>query len=318
MSLPSPKLSIVLPCLNEGPHLWQTLETIYGHLDFLEGDFELWVIDDGSSDNTWEVIERASKETTHLHGIRLSRRFGKELALTAGLERARGKAILLMDADLQHPPSLIPEMVRHWEKDGYDIVEAVKRERNDEPVQIRIGAHVFGRVAQKLCGFDLLGASDFKLMDRRVLDAWSGMSERNVFFRGMSAWLGFRRMSLPFEVQPRVGGRTNWSSLQLIRLGITSILSYSSIPIHLVTVMGGVFFGFASLFGVITLAAWFSGKAVEGFTTVILLQLLIASMIMLALGVLGTYISLIYEEVKGRPRFIISKTVGHSSDRAVK
>lgn len=304
-----PKVSIVLPCLNEGSHLETTLETIADQLKFLHGNFEFVIVDDGSTDNTWEVVSQVASETNQVRGLKLSRRFGKELAITAGLEHAQGQAVILMDADLQHPPSVLPEMVRLWELEGYEIVEAVKEERGGESIVTRAGAHFFGVLYQRMCKIDLSGASDFKLMDRKVVDAWAAMPERNVFFRGMNAWLGFRRKRLPFSVAPRAGGKTNWSRLELTGLALTGITAFSSIPIHLVTWMGVLFMFFAFLQGLFTLVAWLAGEAVEGFTTVIILQLLIASMIMISLGIIGTYISRIYDEVKGRPRFILSDTI---------
>lgn len=309
----APKLSVVLPCLNEGCHLEQTLRTIVEQLSFLGGDFELLIIDDGSSDRTWEVIGRFDATPGRIRGFKLSRRFGKELALTAGLEHASGRAIVVMDADLQHPPTMLAEMVRLWESEGYEIVEAVKDHRGSEVWTSKWGARTFGMLHRWICNIDLQDASDFKLMDRKVLDAWASMPERNVFFRGMNAWLGFRRIKLPFKVAERAGGQTHWSQTELIKLAFTGITAYSSLPLHLVTWMGLLFFGFAVSLGIFTVIAWLSGRAVEGFTTVILLQLVIASMMMFSLGILGTYVSRIYEEVKGRPRYILSETSDRSS-----
>ncbi len=308
MNLTAPKLSIILPCLNEGSHLEQTLHTIVEQLSFLNGDFELLVIDDGSTDHTWQVIDEFDPAPGRIRGFKLSRRFGKELAMTAGLEHAHGQAIVVMDADLQHPPEMLAEMIRYWEAEGYEIVEAVKEHRGTETWTSKLGASVFGVLHRWMCHIDLQDASDFKLMDRKVLDAWASMPERNVFFRGMNAWLGFRRIKLPFVVPDRVGGQAHWSQLELIKLALTGITAYSSLPLQLVTWMGVLFFVFAVALGMFTMNAWFSGQAVEGFTTVILLQLVIASMMMFSLGILGTYVSRIYEEVKGRPRYILSET----------
>lgn len=306
----APTLSVVLPCLNEGSHLGPSLTKLAQVLDGLELRYELVVVDDGSSDDTWAVLERASAEHPNLRALRLSRRFGKELALAAGLERARGQAVLVMDADLQHPPALIPAMVRAWREEGYDVVEAHKVRRGHEPLVARLGARVFYPLFRRLSGFDLEGASDFKLIDRRVLDAWAGMGERNVFFRGMSAWLGFRRKQLPFEVAPRAGGSSGWSPWRLLRLAVTGITAFSSAPIHLITAMGLVFLVFSVLLGLHTLYNWRFGGAATGFTTVIVLVLLVGSLILIALGVIGLYIARIYDEVKGRPRYVIQQELG--------
>jgi glycosyltransferase involved in cell wall biosynthesis len=242
--------------------------------------------------------------------VRLSRRFGKELALTAGLERARGEGVLVMDADLQHPPALIPEMVRAWREERYDVVEAVKTRRGAEPVLARLGARLFYPLFRRLTGFDLEGASDFKLLDRRVLEAWSGMGERNVFFRGMSAWLGFRRKTVPFEVAPRAGGRSGWTPWRLLRLGVNGVTAFSTAPIHVITLVGLVFLAFAFGLGVQTLYNKLSGAAETGFTTVIVLVLMVGSLILISLGVIGLYVARIYEEVKGRPRYVVREELG--------
>jgi polyisoprenyl-phosphate glycosyltransferase len=316
MSPHPPKLSLVLPCLNEGFHLDHTLKKICDQLSFLDGDFELLVIDDGSTDDTWRVIENYSQNCVQLRGLRLSRRFGKELAITAGLEHACGQAVVVMDADLQHPPSLIPDMVKYWEEDGFDVVEAVKVKRGEETMTSRLGALLFSAVHRNVSSLDLQGATDFKLMDRKVLNAWASMPERNVFFRGMSAWLGFRRMTISFEVAAGTRGKSNWSGGELLRLAFTGITAFSTVPIQIVTWIGALFLVFAIVLGAITLAAWINGNAVEGFTTVIILQLAIASMMMISLGILGTYIARIYEEVKQRPRYVLTQVIGPNKTNA--
>lgn len=300
-----PTLSVVLPCLNEGQHLASSLETLARVLDSLVLPYELVVIDDGSTDDTWEVLLRCAEQRPTLRAFRLSRRFGKELALAAGLEHARGAGVLVMDADLQHPPALIPAMVRAWREERFDVVEAIKVRRGEEPALARLGARLFYPLFRRLSGFDLEGASDFKLIDRRVLEAWSAMGERNVFFRGMSAWLGFRRKALEFEVAPRAGGRSGWSPWHLVRLAVNGITAFSSAPIHVITAMGLVFLLFALGLGVQTLYGKLVGQSATGFTTVIVLVLMVGSLILIALGVIGLYVARIYDEVKGRPRYVI-------------
>lgn len=300
-----PSLSIVVPCLNEGSHLASSLATLTGVLARLDLEYELLLIDDGSSDDTWDVLKQAATTQPNLRALRLSRRFGKEQALAAGLEHARGAAVIVMDADLQHPPGLIPEMVRAWREEHYDVVEAVKTKRGVEPLLARLGARLFYPLFRRLSGFDLEGASDFKLIDRRVLDAWARMGEHNLFFRGMSAWLGFRRKALPFEVAPRAGGRSGWSPWRLLRLGLTGVTAFSSAPIHVITAMGCLFLVFAVLLGLHTLYNKIHGTAETGFTTVIVLVLMVGSLILIGLGVIGLYVARIYEEVKGRPRYVV-------------
>ena len=307
MEVPRPRLSVVIPCLNEGTHLARSLEVLTKTLEGTGLTFEVVVVDDGSSDDTWQVLQESAAGHPGLRAFRLSRRFGKEQALCAGLERARGDAVIVMDADLQHPPGLIPDMVRAWQSEGFDVVEAVKSDRGREPFLSRVGARAFYALFRKLSGFDLHQASDFKLLDRRVLASWAEMPERNLFFRGMSAWLGFRRKEIPFDVAPRAGGRSGWSPLRLFRLAVTGITAFSSVPVHVITGLGFLFMVFALILGVQTLYNKLYGEAETGFTTVIVLVLVTGSAIMIGLCVIGLYVSRIYDEVKGRPRYIVAE-----------
>ena len=301
-------LSIVIPLFREGQHLAETLRESIRSLDSLGMDYEVILIDDGSPDDTWAVISDLSRRFASVKGVRLSRNFGKEAALAAGLEDARGDAIVVMDGDLQHPPTLIAAMVQCW-KDGAEVVEAVKQHRGTESYYSKVRAQIFYTIFTRLAGYDLRGASDFKLMDRCVLDAWRSMGERNLFFRGMNAWLGFRRVQLPFDVPARTVGASGWSLLQLVRLAVTAVTSFSSAPLHLITLTGMGFAVFALVLGIQTLYLKLAGRAVDGFTTVILLLLVIGGVLMLGLGIIGAYIARIYEEVKGRPRYVIAERV---------
>ncbi len=301
-------LSVIIPLYREGSHLADTLKEIILVLDTLDAGYEVVLVDDGSPDDTWQAIKTQSEHYPSVKGIRLSRNFGKESALAAGLEHASGNAVLVMDGDLQHPPALIPLMVKAWQE-GADVVEAIKQHRGRESSYSKARAQIFYRIFTRLTGYDLHGASDFKLMDCRVLEAWRRMGERNLFFRGMNAWLGFKRIQIPFDVPERVDGESGWSILQLARLATTAVTAFSSAPLHLITLAGVSFVIFAFTLGIQTLYLKASGQAVDGFTTVILLLLVIGGVMMLGLGIIGTYIARIYEEVKGRPRYIISEQV---------
>lgn len=301
----APLLSVVIPLYREGAHLAGTLQTI---VDVLEGcglRHELILVDDGSPDDTWAAIGRLRERLPGVRALRLSRNFGKEAALAAGLDLAAGELVLLMDGDGQHPPSLIPAMLQAW-RAGAEVVEAVKADRGDGPWQ-RLQARAFYRLFALLTGQDLRNASDFKLMDRRVLEAWRSLGERNLFFRGMHAWLGFRRVQLPFDVPARIGGRSGWSLAALLKLAGTAVTAFSSVPLQMISLAGGLFGVFALVLGIQTLYAKMSGHAVEGFTTVILLLLVIGSALMLGLGIIGSYLARIYDEVKGRPRYIVAE-----------
>ena len=306
-------ISVVIPLYKEAANLRPLLSGVTTALAKTGAPFELIVIDDGSPDETWQILSEEAKAFPTLHGLRLSRNFGKELALCAGLERARGDAVIVMDGDGQHPPELLPEMVRLWQTSGVDIVEAVKSKRGPESFTQRFGALLFYVVFSKLAGVNLKGTSDFKLMSRRALNAWLQMEERNVFFRGMTAWLGFARVQIPFEVPVRAAGKTGWSLPTRFKLALTGLSAFSWLPLQFVTLAGLVFFVFSVLFGIYTLALQLSGRSVSGFATVILLLLIIGSLLMLSLGIIGEYLARIYEEVKRRPRYVIASSIGPSN-----
>ena len=303
------EISVVIPVFCEAGHLRTNLGHIKKHLDSLGRTYELIVVDDGSTDGTWSEVEALSQKIAGVRAVRLSRNFGKESAISAGLERARGRAVIVMDSDLQHPPELIPEMVRLWEDSGAQVVDAVKTRGRREGLLRQLGGRVFDVLMCKLSAFDLSGASDYKLLDRKVVEAWRGMEERQLFYRGMTEWLGFRHVRLPFEVGSRKGGRTAWSFVALVRLALTALTSFTSFPLHIVTLGGLAFLLAATALGAWTLYRWIGNNAIGGFTTVILLQLVIGSAVMLSLGVIGEYVSQVYKEVKKRPRYVVADTI---------
>lgn len=302
-------VSVVVPIFREAAVLPAFLSGVRTALAQCQIPFELVLVDDGSSDDTWRIITEEATAFPSVRGLRLSRNFGKEAALCAGLEHARGSAVILMDGDGQHPPSLLPEMVRIWQASRADIIEAVKRSRGRESLFGKSGALVFYFLLHKLSGFDFKGASDFKLLSRKAVDAWLKMGERNVFFRGMTAWMGFTTVQIPFEVVPRSVGQSTWSYLKRLKLALTGITSFSSIPLQLVTFAGALFLVFSAFLGAETLYLKLTGRAVSGFATVILLQLIIGSLLMISLGIIGEYLARIYEEVKGRPRYIVKEAI---------
>jgi glycosyltransferase involved in cell wall biosynthesis len=299
-------ISIVIPVFNEADQIAANLGAIRSHARQTTLPTEFVVVDDGSSDETWAELETLRREIPELSALRLSRNFGKEAAICAGLAHARGRACIVIDSDLQHPPALIPEMVNLWKRQKVHIVEAVKKTRGGESLLNKIGARIFYRSLSYLSGYDLDGACDFKLLDRRVLEAWQEMHERTTFFRGMIAWLGYSRRQLFFEVRERNATRSRWSLWSLIRLGLVAITAFSSLPLQAVTILGGLVLLCSFVLGIYVLCFYFSGLAVPGFTTVILLQLMIGGALMISLGIIGTYIARIYEEAKRRPRYIIS------------
>ncbi len=301
-------LSVILPAYNEEKMILRAAKTVGGVLEEAHIVYELVFVDDGSKDRTWEEIVSAAEKDEHITGIHFSRNFGKESAMFAGLANAKGGCCVVMDCDLQHPPETIPEMYRLWEQ-GYEVVEGVKKSRGKESPLHRASAGLFYRILSKAVKIDMSRASDFKLMDRRAVDALLAMPERNAFFRALSAWVGFRSTSVEFDVRERTEGESKWSTWSLIRYAVTNIVSFSSAPMQFVTFAGIGVFLFGILMAIQTLFRYFSGAAVAGFTTVILLILFIGSIIMISLGIIGYYIAKIYEEVKARPRYLISKKI---------
>ncbi len=306
-------LSVVIPVFREGAHLRAFLAAVRSSLEQCHLSYELVLVDDGSPDDTWGVITTEAKNCQALRALRLSRNFGKESALCAGLEHAKGDAVIVMDADGQHPPSLIPDMVNLWQTSGGDIVEAVKRRRGRESLSNKLGAQLFYFILNKLSGFHFKGASDFKLMNRKAVDAWLKMHERNVFFRGMTVWMGFTTVQVPFEVVPRSAGQSTWSVLKRLKLALVGITAFSSFPLHLVTFAGVIFLGISVLLALETVYLKLAGRAVSGFATVILLELIIGSLLMISLGIIGEYLARIYEEVKGRPRYLVKESIESDS-----
>ncbi len=307
-------LHILIPFYNEEKQIPLTFAEIARVMEGVDESYAIVAVDDGSADGTWEAIRAAAATDPRIQGLRLSRNFGKEAALCAALDAADADAVIVMDGDLQHPPRHIPEMVRLWRDEGYEVVEGVKSSRGRESLASRLSARLFYNMFKRLAGIDLRDASDFKLMDRKVVEAWRHLPEHETFFRGMSAWLGFRRTQLPFEVEARTTGTSKWSLGRLFALSLQAIASFSARPLQAASTIGVLFVFLAAAVAVQTLINWLLGNAASGFTTVILLQLLIGGCVLLSLGLLGVYIARIFSEVKGRPRYIVSETAA-SHDR---
>lgn len=301
-------LSVILPAYNEELMLAKAAEVISEILRDAGIGYELVFVDDGSKDGTWHQIELAAQKDSSITGIHFSRNFGKESAMMAGLANAKGDCCAVMDCDLQHPPETLVEMYRLWEQ-GYEVVEGVKKSRGKESIMHRASAGMFYKIISRATQIDMSRASDFKLMDRKAVDALLEMPERNAFFRALSSWVGFKSTSVEFDVREREAGESKWSTKALVKYAVTNIVAFSSAPMKFVTAAGVIVFFLAVILGIQTLVKYFSGHAVEGFTTVILLILVIGSIIITSLGVIGYYIAKIYEEVKGRPRYLISKKI---------
>ena len=306
-------LSVVMPIYNE-TQIAVGVERTIGVLEKANIPYELILVDDGSTNNAWnEMTDLAAKHET-ITAIALSRNFGKESALCAGLDAVRGDCCICIDSDMQHPPEIIPEMYRLWRDEGYEVVEGVKKARIKENPIYRFCAKSFYGILKKISGIDLQNASDFRLLDKLALDAWRSMPEKETFFRGMSSWIGFRRTQVYFDVAEREIGTSRWSTKALVRLAVNAITSYSSVPLYFATMFGVLFLIFFVIMFVQTLYMKLRGYAQSGFTTVIILQLIIGSVIMINIGIIGIYIKKIYEEAKNRPRYIVRRVVRGKKD----
>lgn len=300
------KLSVVIPAYNEELMIMRTARTIKEILDAEEIIYELLFVDDGSRDGTWTEIEKAAGKDPCVHGLMLSRNFGKESAIAAGLSCAGGDAVAVMDCDLQHPPEKLIEMYRLWEQ-GYEIVAGVKKNRGKEGHLHKKGVNLFYRILSSSVGMNLNNTSDFKLMDRKVVESILSMPERNMFFRAISSWVGFKTTSVEFTVRERTAGESKWSAWSLIKYAFTNIVSFTTLPLQFVTVGGLLCLICSFILGVYSFVQYFAGHAVEGYTTILIVLLFIGSAVMVSLGIIGYYIAKIYDEVKHRPRFIVSK-----------
>lgn len=302
-------LSVILPSYNEEKMIAKATARMAEILQPEKIDYELLFIDDGSRDGTWAQINEAAGKDSHVVGVHFSRNFGKEAAMFAGLEQAKGDCCVVIDCDLQHPPEKIVEMYRLWEQ-GYEVVEGIKEDRGEESGLHKFAANSFYGLISKATGMDMSSSSDFKLLDRKVVDTLNSLPERNVFFRALSFWVGYKKTSVSYCVQERTEGVSKWSTKSLIKYALTNISSFSSAPLHIVTVLGFIMLAVSVVLGIIALVQKISGVALGGFTTVILLLLFSASIIMISLGIIGYYIARIYDEIKGRPRYIISRICG--------
>lgn len=296
---------MVIPAYNEQGMIEKTASVISEILLAEDIHFEILFVNDGSRDSTWENIQKTAKTNARVRGISFSRNFGKESAILAGLSEAKGDCCVVIDCDLQQPPEIMVEMYRLWEQ-GYKVVNGVKSSRGKESTLHRLSAKAFYSVMSAIVKIDMKKASDYKLLDREVVEVLLQMPERNYFFRALSEWVGYHSTSVEYDVAEREYGSSKWSTRALIKYAITNITSFSSLPLNFITALGVLVFVIAAVFGLIALIQYFCGTAVEGFTTVILLLLLIGSIIMISLGIIGYYVSKIYEEIKQRPKFLIA------------
>jgi polyisoprenyl-phosphate glycosyltransferase len=306
-----PELSVVIPCYNEVRNLPALLERLRPVLDSLKMSYEVVFVDDGSRDDTLALLTRAHAADPRLKVVALSRNFGKETALTAGLRYARGAAVVPMDADLQHPPELIPQLVAEW-RAGAEVVVALRRRRNTDPPWRRLASRTFFRVFNALSETPIIeGGGDYRLFDRRVIDVLNRLPERARFLKGLYSWVGFRQRTVAYDVQPRREGQTTFNLLSLAHYAVDAVTSFSTFPLRI-----WFYFGMAVVFVSLLCAAWVAldvvihGKEVPGFATLVMLILFFGGIQSLMLGIMGMYIGRIFNEAKARPLFVVRETLG--------
>ncbi|HJC31330.1 MAG TPA: glycosyltransferase family 2 protein [Candidatus Anaerobutyricum faecale] len=303
-------LSVIIPSFNEEGMIPKTSKTISGLLEEAEISYELIFVNDGSTDTTWEKIRQEASGNSCVKGVNFSRNFGKESAIYAGLFYAAGDCCVVIDCDLQHPPEKIIEMYHLWEE-GYEIVEGVKHSRGEKESPAHFfAARCFYKIISRLTDIDMTRASDFKLLDRKAVNALLNIREKNAFFRALSSWIGFKTTSVEFDVREREIGETKWSTWSLIKYAVSNISSFSAAPMQIVSLLGSVMLLISLILGGIALYQKIIGTALEGFTTVIIINLFTGSIIMLSLGIIGYYISKIYDEIQGRPKYIVRGICG--------
>jgi len=306
----APRLSVVVPCFNEQESLLELYRRLAGACrTCVEESFELVLIDDGSTDGTWAGITALAAKTSQVVGVKLSRNHGHQLALSAGLSIARGALILIIDADLQDPPELLPQMIRLIEE-GADVVYGQRTVRHGESALKRATAAVFYRLLDQLTDVKIpVDTGDFRLMTRRALDVLIAMPEQHRFIRGMVSWIGFRQLPLAYERQERFAGETKYPFSKMLRLAIDAVTSFSTRPLRLASFFG-FGFGLLGLAGLVyTLGSWLRGYAVPGWTSITSIFLLMGSAQMFVLGIIGEYLGRLYMEAKGRPLYVIESVI---------
>ncbi len=305
------RLSLIIPMHNEAEVLPQTLEAVHGALGGLGVEYEIIGVDDGSTDDTFATFSRLAEKDPRLRGLRLSRNFGKEAALSAGLDHCDGDMVVPIDADLQDPPSLIADFITLWEA-GYDVVYGVRTERRSDTFFKRATAGAFYRVFNKISDVPIPGdTGDFRLMDRAVVQALRALPERNRFMKGLFAWVGFRQVGVPYVRPERAAGTTSFNGPRLFRFALDGITAFSTAPLRIWSLVGLAGAAAALGYALFLIAhVLIQGRDIPGYASLMVVLLLFSSFQMIALGVFGEYLGRMYQEIKGRPLYIISDRFG--------
>ncbi|RPI82147.1 MAG: glycosyltransferase [Nitrosopumilales archaeon] len=303
----SPHISIVVPVFAEAPNLHNLVEQIKKNVDLISETYEIIFVDDGSNDESWDVIKKITTVMPEIKAVRFSRNFGKEYALFAGLKEAKGDVVITIDSDMQHPPELIPVLYEMWKSQAAEVIDVIKKERQHESLFNRIAAKLFYLTFDKLSGLDVSNSTDYKLLDRKVVDSLIQFQETHLFYRGLLVWMGFKHVNIKIEVNDRTRGVSKWGFTKLAKYALNNIFNYSSKPLVLIGLFGLLFIISATILMFISLIRLMTGTTLGGFPTVIILQLFIGGIIIFSITLIGAYIAKIYDEVKSRPKYIIKE-----------
>jgi glycosyltransferase involved in cell wall biosynthesis len=305
------ELSVVVPAYNEEVPLRAFLGEVDKVLAGLTESYEIVCVDDGSADRTWAILRDIHRQNPHVKAVRFSRNFGKEAAITAGLRLTTGRAVILMDADHQHPPDLIPALVAKW-REGHDVVLASATDRKEQSASRRFAGRLFYRIMNWTGDVTIpSGAGDFRLMDRRVVDALQLLPERTRFMKGIFAWLGFDQATVPYRMAARSAGSSKWSFWSLLNFAIGGIASFSTLPLRIWSYLGIIFALMSITYaGYITVQTLVYGVVTPGYASLMIALLFLNGLVMISLGVLGEYVGRIFVEVKQRPLYLISESMG--------
>jgi len=310
-------VSIVVPVLNESENLaelYRQLNTILAELSY---KFEILFVDDGSTDSTYRLLEGLRRKDERVKAVSFSRNFGHQAALTAGLQLARGNAVIMMDGDLQHPPALIPSLLKEWEA-GFPIVYTVRKETQGESFFKKAASRMFYRLLNSFSDTPVhQAAADFRLLDRKVVASLNTFQERDRLLRGLISWVGFPSKSLVYTAEARAAGKSKYTLRKMVKLAIDGITSFSTAPLHLVTYVGFVVCLISFMYGLYSLYAFFfTGLTVPGWTSLLITVLFLGGVQLISIGIMGEYLIRVYNESKGRPLYIIKDSLGVSIPRS--
>ena len=304
-------ISIVIPVYNEEEVLSQLHNDLYKSIQDLNTVFEIIFVDDGSTDKSLNILSDLYKKYKNIKILQFSRNFGHQAAILAGMQYAKGDAVITMDADLQHPPELIPELIKKW-KEGYEIVYTCRMSTADSSAIKNLTSKLFYKFINILSNIDIPeGSADFRLLDRKVVDALLSFDERRLFLRGIVNWMGYRSLGIPYNAPARAGGSSKYNFIRMASFAVDGITSFSSIPLYISALFGLIISFFSFIYAAFVLyIRLFTDQSIEGWTSLMVVLLFIGGVQLIALGVIGMYLGRIYDEAKRRPRFLIPNKIG--------